>query len=386
VYVFLATATADSITGLMRYTLYVLLDHALLYYVVTRSVINRQRFLDTLASFVMGVAAVGVIGGFEWLRHWLVYESLRVPLGVPFDPIGTYLLRATEDGDYLRAYATMGHAIAMGSSMMLAITLHLTLARRYAPLPLGVALMVMLVIGLLAALSRGPWLACAIALIVGLSFGPGARRRIVWMTAVLPLVIAALLLLPQGQKFIDLLPFVGSVESGNVTYRTQLIDRAMIVFWQNPIFGSLQFLNNPVLEEMRQGQGIIDIVNSYIGVALAYGGIGLLLFVAPPAWALVMSLVTSRRIATVDPDAEVTGRAVAMAMLGSLIVIGTASQIFHIPLVHWLMVSLCVAYATSAWSWRRGAKPVETPAVAPITPARPGRNTGRPVAAPRRQL
>jgi hypothetical protein len=137
---------------------------------------------------------------------------------------------------------------------------------------------------------------------------------------------------------------------------------------------------------MRQGQGIIDIVNSYVGVALAYGGIGLLLFLAPPVWALLMSLVTSRRLATVDPDSEVTGRAVAMAMLGGLIVIGTASQIFHIPLVHWLMVSLCVAFATSAWSWRRRAAPVGTPVGATTTPIRPGRATGRPVTAPRRQM
>ncbi|NJK42306.1 MAG: O-antigen ligase family protein [Aquincola sp.] len=140
------------------------------------------------------------------------------------------------------------------------------------------ALIALLAGGIGAALSRGPWLGCAVALLIGLSFGPGASRRLIWLAALLPLLIAALLILPQGERIIDLLPFVGTVEAGNVTYRAQLIDRALIVFWQNPIFGSLYFISNPVLEEMRQGQGIIDIVNSYVGVALAYGGIGLLLF------------------------------------------------------------------------------------------------------------
>ncbi len=368
IYVFVATATADSVTGLMRFTVYLLLDHALLYYVITRSVVDRRRLFDTLAAFVMGVAVVGVIAGFENLRSWLVYESLRIPLGIPLQNIGTYLLRETEDGGYLRAYVTMGHAIALGFTSMVAVTLLLALTRSFSPpaapaamhrnapsqMPklLGIALMLMPVVGLLAAVSRGPWLGCAIVMALGLSFGPGAKQRLLWMLAALPLVIAALVILPQGQKFIDLLPFVGTVDPGSVSYRTQLLDRAMIVFWQNPIFGSLQYLNNPALEEMRQGQGIIDIVNAYVGVALAFGSIGLLLFVAPSAYALWASWTTSRRLAKQDPDAEAAGRALAMSMLGVLLVIGAASHYFHIPIVHWLVVSLCAAFAASAPSWR----------------------------------
>ncbi len=368
IYVFVATATADSVTGLMRFTVYLLLDHALLYYVITRSVVDRRRLFDTLAAFVMGVAVVGVIAGFENLRSWLVYESLRIPLGIPLQNIGTYLLRETEDGGYLRAYVTMGHAIALGFTSMVAVALLLALTRSFSPpaapaamhrnapsqMPklLGIAVMLMPMVGLLAAVSRGPWLGCAIVMVLGLSFGPGAKQRLLWMLAALPVVIAALLILPQGQKFIDLLPFVGTVDPGSVSYRTQLLDRAMIVFWQNPIFGSLQYLNNPALEEMRQGQGIIDIVNAYVGVALAFGSIGLLLFVAPSAYALWASWTTSRRLAKQDPDAEAAGRALAMSMLGVLLVIGAASHYFHIPIVHWLVVSLCAAFAASAPSWR----------------------------------
>jgi O-antigen ligase len=365
-YAFISAATADSITGLMRFAVYVLLDHALLYYVITRSLVDRRRLFDTLAAFVMGVAVVCVIAGFENVRNWLVYESLRIPLGVPPQDIGTYLLRATEDGGYLRAYVSMGHAIALGFTAMVAITFTLALARNFSPPAtamqqpapsqavklLGVALMLMPVVGLLASVSRGPWLGCAIVVLLGLSFGSGAKQRLLWMLAALPLLIAALLILPQGQKFIDLLPFIGKVEPGSVTYRTQLLDAAMIVFWQNPIFGSPYYLNNSALESMRQGQGIIDIVNSYVGVALAYGGIGLILFVAPSAYALWASWTTSRRLARQDPDAEAMGRALAMSMLGVLLVIGAVSHYFHIPIVHWMVFSLCTAFAASAPSWR----------------------------------
>jgi O-Antigen ligase len=394
-YVFVATATADSVTGLMRFAVYLLLDHALLYYVITRSVVDRRRLLDTLAAFFMAMAIVGVIAGFENVRSWLVYESLRIPLGVPLQDIGTYLLRATEDGGYLRAYVSMGHAIALGFSSMVAITFLLALARSFSPPAsaaamqrgapdqtiklLGMAVMLMPVVGLLAAVSRGPWLGCAIVMLLGLSFGPGARQRLLWMLAALPVVIAALLILPQGQKFIDLLPFIGTVDPGSVSYRTQLLDRAMIVFWQNPIFGSMHYLTNPALEEMRQGQGIIDIVNAYVGVALAYGSIGLLLFIAPSAYALWASWTTSRRLAGQDPDAEAAGRALAMSMLGVLLVIGAASHYFHIPIVHWLVFSLCVAFASSAPSWRHA--PSRTPQTA-MPAARNAAPTMRP--SPRR--
>jgi hypothetical protein len=377
-YVFGVNATADSITGLMRQMVYFVLDQALLYYVVTRGVTNRQRLLDVMASFTMGLAVMGVIGAFETARSWLVYESLRIPLGIPLQTLGTYLLRETEDGGYLRAYTTMGNAIALGFMSMVALTFQLVLVRSYVPRWLGAAVVAMLFCGLAASVSRGPWLACAIALTLGLAFGRGARQRVAWMAGLLPLVIVGLLLHPQGQKVIDLLPFVGSVETGSITYRTELIERAKVVFWQNPIFGSLQYIDNPVLEVMRQGQGIIDIVNSYLGVALAYGAVGLVLFAAPSAYALVATWLVSRRLARTDPDAEAAGRSLAVTMVGILLAIGAASFYFHIPLVHWWVFSMCVTYAAHAPGWRR-ATVVAQPAAVGMAPRQ-----GRAVAQQRR--
>jgi hypothetical protein len=382
-YVFVVNATAASVTGLMRFATYLTLDHLLLYYVVTRSITSRKQLIDVLASFVMGLAVISLIAVFENLRSWLVYESLREPLGVPPPDLTMYLLRVTEDGGYMRALTTTGNAIAMGFMAMVAIIFHLVLGRGYTPKWLGAGVLLMLFGGILAAVSRGPWVGCAIGLMLGLATGPGAKRRILWMSAVIPVVATALLLSPSGQKFIDLLPIVGTVEAGNVTYRTLLIDRAMIVFWQNPVFGSLQYIYNPVLEEMRQGQGIIDIVNSYIGVALPYGIVGLLLFVAPSLYALVATWTTSRKLAAVDPTSEATGRALAMSMLAIMLVIGTVSHYFHIPIVHWMVVSLSMAYAANAPAWHRnptaaeGSGPRAAPTMRPGMAGQPMRPSPR---------
>jgi O-antigen ligase len=365
-YVLVVNATAGSITGLMRLAVYFILDHALLYFVVTRTITTRQRLFELLASFTMGLAVIGVVAAFETSRSWLVYESLRAPLGVPPGELSSYLIRETDYGGYLRSYTTAGHAIALGVVCMIIVTFQLALVQQYLPRWLGVLVVLMPTVGLAASVSRGPWLACAIALVLGLSVGPGARRRIAWMAALVPLAAVALLLHPQGQKFIDLLPFVGTVEPGSVTYRTLLIDRALVVFWQNPILGSLQYIYNPVMEELRQGQGIIDIVNSYLGVALAYGIVGLILFVAPAVYAIAATWQVSRRLARVDPAAEVAGRALAAAMIAVLLAIGAMSFYLHIPILYWLLISLCAAFTAHAPSWRG------TPAAQQAQPSRVG--------------
>lgn len=374
-YVFAVNATSDSITGMMRALIVMLLEHVLPYYVITRSVRSQRQMLDVLTSFVMGLTVLSVIAVFENLRYWLVYESLRAPLGVPPASLTMYLLRETESGGYFRAMTTAGNAIAMGCMVMTAVVMQVALVRHYRPKWLGVAVVLMLLGGLVAPVSRGPWLACAAALALGLAFGEGAKRRLLWMSATIPAALLFLIFHPAGEKIIELLPFVGTVESGNVTYRQELINRALVVFWQNPVFGSLQYLNNPVLEAMRQGQGIIDIVNSYVGVALAYGGVGLLLFIAPSAWAMVASVLASRRAAPGDAAAEATGRALAACLLSMMVVIGTVSYISHIPIVHWMLVALCSAYVAYSPQWQRAPAP-------PVVD--PRRQVLRPMAHPRR--
>lgn len=48
---------------------------------------------------------------------------------------------------------------------------------------------------------------------------------------------------------------------------------------RNPLFGSFDFRNTPEMQSMIQGEGIIDIVNTYINLALRVGLVGLTLFV-----------------------------------------------------------------------------------------------------------
>jgi O-antigen ligase len=136
------------------------------------------------------------------------------------------------------------------------------------------------------------------------------------------------------QPFIDILPFIGQVDADNVTYRQRLLEISMSLIAQSPWLGVPGYMN--YMEELRQGQGIIDIVNSYVGIALNTGVIGLGLFCGVfvtmlwPLWRL-------RRRAEETPEGARIAVTLMATTLALLFVIVTTSSIVVIPhLLHML--------------------------------------------------
>jgi O-antigen ligase len=159
------------------------------------------------------------------------------------------------------------------------------------------------------------------------------------------LAAALLPLLPGIEKLVDLLPFVGTVDAGNVTYRQQLLDIAVGVMAQNLYFGSFTSASSPAMEALRQGQGIIDVVNTYIGVGLQTGVVGLALFVGfflAVGLAVLGAMRSERDHAS---EEHLLGRALLATLLGILVTIFTCSSITVIPVIYWAVAGLGVGYA-----------------------------------------
>jgi len=154
--------------------------------------------------------------------------------------------------------------------------------------------------------------------------------------------------LPGGEKVVQLLPFVGKIEKYNIDYRESLLENSTIVIKRNPWFGSVEYLTAPEMERMRQGEGIIDIVNTYIGIALEYGLVGLGLFVG--FFVLVLNGIykAMREIRSRDDEVYRLGRALLAALVGILVTIFTVSSITIIPIVYWSVAGLGVAYTQIA--------------------------------------
>jgi O-antigen ligase len=119
----------------------------------------------------------------------------------------------------------------------------------------------------------------------------------------------------------------------------------VIVIQRNPWFGSINYLDTPEMESMRQGQNIIDIVNTYISVALEKGFVGLGLFVGFFFLTLLGIYLAMRSIPDKDSEEHLLGRILLATLLAIMVIIFTVSSITVIPIVYWSVAGLGVAYA-----------------------------------------
>ena len=331
-----------TVTDTLRQMLYLFIEVFLPYYVASRALKNLSDFKDALFGFVLAAMVLSLIGLFEFSKHWQLYSGVVYAMGMQWDP--GYLSR----GGSLRASATTGQAIALGFVISVAIGFYLYLqeeVRSKLQRSLGALL---LAGGLYAPLSRGPWIGAAVMIVVFIGTGRKAIKRLMLLGAAGVLALPLLAVVPGGQKVLDLLPFIGTVEVENITYRQRLIDNAVIVIQRNPWLGSFNFRSTPEMQSMIQGQGIIDIVNTYIGIALSFGLIGLTLFVVFFVCVLQGIRKGMRSFPNEDDEARRLGRALLATLAGILITIVTVSSITVIPVVYWSVAGLGVAYAQMA--------------------------------------
>lgn len=329
-----------SLTDTLRFAFYQFIDVYLPYFVISRSLKNIQDFRDVLLSMVLAIMVLAPLAIFESYKHWLLYSYVTDLLKLEGGK-AIYLGRES----MLRAITTTGQPIALGYLMAVGMGLHLFVQRFMKNKLVRRLSIALLVGGLIAPLSRGPWVGAAAMLVVFIFTGHYAARQWINMALAALLVFPLISVLPGGEKVINLLPFIGTTEKENVDYRQQLITNSMIVIKRNPWFGSLDYLKTPEMEAMRQGGGIIDIVNTYIQIALDAGLVGLGLFVSFFVLTLLDIYRAMRSVADKGSDEYLLGRALLSTLLGILIIIFSVSSITIIPIVYWSVAGLGVAYA-----------------------------------------
>lgn len=154
---------------------------------------------------------------------------------------------------------------------------------------------------------------------------------------------------PYGDTLAGLVPFIGVTDAGNVDYRQRLFDASVLVIRQNPWFGGGNYIGELAALGMVQGEGIVDLVNTYLAVALSQGLVGLGLFVGVFAAAGLGLFVAWLRVG-VDSELHRLGRAMLAALAAVLTMITTMSPILCVPTMYWLVAGLCVAFARLAGS------------------------------------
>lgn len=331
----------DTFTNSLRTAFYLFIDIFLPYYVASRYIKNVQQFRDTLLAFIMASLVMGLIGVFEFAKGWLLYSNLTSALGLDW-ALGGYLNR----GESLRALATTGQPIVLGYVMGVALGFYLFVGNKLPNRLIKLLGALVLGVGLIAPLSRGPWVGVAVGYFVYLAVGPRPFAQMIKTAIPIFAILLVAMATPYGDKIIDHLPFIGAVDNDNVIYRERLLTNASIVISRNPFFGAFDFYLAPEMEELRSGgdDGIIDLVNSYITIALTTGLIGLSLFLCYFLAIVAITFKGTMVVDGIDEELMLLGRVLLSVTVGVLLTIYTVSSITHIPIIYWTLAGLGVSH------------------------------------------
>jgi O-Antigen ligase len=327
----------ESITHNMRRWFLHFLDVMILYFVATRACRTRQDISEVMATFCLLCAVLAPIAFFESQRHWLLYGDIGHMWGA------TEMLQYASRGGSLRAQASAGQSIPLGFLLAFGFGLGLFLSARLKSLSVTIVFSTLMWAGMIAAHARAPWIAAVLIFFVYLVLGPNGLARFSKAFFASAILAAVLLASPIGGRIVDNLPFVGKVGAENVEYRQELAKKSWEQIKQNPIAGNPFVLKN--LESLRQGEGIIDLLNAYTNIAMYYGLPALFLYLGPYLFCLWYAFRTSRQWVPIDQEIASMGAIMAACVFGFLWAMGAGGFGPYPTNFSIVVIGLSVAYA-----------------------------------------
>ena len=336
----------QNITVLLRRATVMTITILIPFFAIRKSVKTLDDFKKILLAIAFGVMIQAVIGAAESFKGWRLYNAATSTLGLDWG-YGSYIARL----NILRASAALGHPIVLGyvcvigiGAMLLMKTTRISMNRFYW-LFLGI-----MSVGLVATLSRGPWVGAVLLVIAFIFTGQKAANKLMKLGFAGFLALIIMSQFSIGRGLIDIIPFVNSDEENHavstISYRQQLMEQSWIVIKRNPILGSDNYLSTPEMRSMMQGEGIIDIVNSYVGVALESGLVGLglfLLFFIIPLLKMYNFLPTLKKHNEFKEWSDLN-RVFIATILGIMLTIFTTSSIGVVAIYYWSVVGLACAH------------------------------------------
>lgn len=237
---------------------------------------------------------------------------------------------------------------------------------------------VVLVAGILTTASRGGMGGLLIAYAVYTLFmlQSGALRGALLFAAIVG-SIGGMVWLTQGQ--VDTYD-----EFGTFSYRQELLYTSLDYIARYPFFGDRFFLQSGVFDHLIQGQGIVDVTNLYLQVALTFGLVGLVLFFGV---FLFPQLATGRTLLGIKPALRKADSALddwfrASAIttgvcFGWLFLVSTTSNVGLTPHIGMVFAAMCVALrklrpleqADNESVPNPSRSPISTPLKAPLASA-----------------
>lgn len=328
-----------SITGGMRLVFMHFINILIPYYVASRGLRRMEDFRYAFLGLALGAAVLSALALFEVLRYWKLYQGVLVVLDFSPWQLGSYLERM----GVLRPDVSVGNSIVLGYVIMVSVACYVFLMNYMKKGWLQLLGLGLLIGGVIWSLSRGPWVGLFVLSLVFVFSGENVLSRLFKAFSLGAIAFLILLQFPVGQFLLALLPFIGENEAGSVEYREDILTQAVPVVERNFWFGSTDYLSAPEFQNMYSG-GIIDIVNTYLGVVLDYGIVGLSFFVGAFLFATLHTVQAIRYARKSCDHAVLLGRALLASLLSIMLVIYTVSSIGAVAIIYWIFLGACVAY------------------------------------------
>ena len=326
-----------TVTDGMRNAFTLFLDTLVPYYVISRYLNTLNQFTHAFTALLIAITILSLIGILESIKHWHLYHSLMLNLSDSATGYGgrSGILRASA---IFTSPIILGYVIMIGFGVLLYIRPLLNWSFTFYLVTL------IILLGLLATISRGPWVGFVALLLTFILTSQDKLKSITLFLLSFMMISPFLFLTKYGEKFLEVLPFIGTTAEHTVSYRERLLENAWIVIQRNLYFGSTTYNQTPEMESMRQGQGIIDLVNTYIKITLETGLVGLAIFVTIFLILIIGTYKTIKLLPNNEIDMIRLGRVLLSIMVGIFVTLGTVSTIDQISIFYWAFIGISVSY------------------------------------------
>lgn len=331
----------STMTTLARILVESTLDILLPYFVVTRGVRSMADLRFVGGHLFIGIAFAAAVGVMETLLQHNLYSGLQSIYDMRWQ-----LTYALMRGGLIRIQATTPEPIILAFLLLFGIGLGYWMKGQQWRRPSTVVLFAAIFVAEIATFSRGPWLGAVVIMLalVAMRHMSAAAFRIVLVMLVI-LGVGLKLANADEQVVAALGAIFGSEKSdlASIEYRRELLDTSLALVKQSPWLGVPNYAAQ--MQNLVQGEGIIDVVNSYIAIMLDAGLVGLTLYLLP------FLIVLNRLISAIRPSKQGAPQggdrfapAFAALILGCLFSIFTASSFNIIPVLLTLLISLPMAW------------------------------------------
>lgn len=319
------------------------------YYAISRSLKKREDFEIMFYAIAFSGMIVASVGIMEAVKRWPMFLQLIDIMNLPEAPISPFLLR----GGLLRIGSTFASGTPVGYFLTAVIAI-LFFLKKFSKLNKQLLYLIagMSIFSIFFTASRGAWLGFLVMAVVTAIYQKGKKMKVILFFLLTAYIIFPFLKwTPVGHaityKFEQVVP--NSTEHSEyvtIDYRTRLIQAALTTMALNPWFGSKDYLDVEEMQAMKQGEGIVDVVNTYLGVGLAYGWVGVALFAmifVSTIWNLFI-LANNRKLRKQSEYFSQMAVVFLAIFITTVVVIGTVSSVSLLPHYYWAFTGVAAAF------------------------------------------